>query len=119
MEKPMCANRIYAPIHDIKWSGAEKLVARNAFKNAYSRECKAIQAKLEKMIATASAPSGLWKIHDYLSEQRNQTDEKYDYRYSVLVFVFAKLLNEGWLQENELKGIGEEKMEQIRMAASL
>jgi len=115
----MCANRIYAPIHDIKWSDAEKLVARNAFKNAYGRECKAIQAKLKKMIATASAPSNLWEIHDYLSEQRNQTDEKYDYRYSVLIFVFARLLSEGWLQKNELKGIGEEKMKQIRMEASV
>jgi len=29
------------------------------------------------------------------------TDEKYDYRYSVLLFVFARLLKEKWLKDTD------------------
>ncbi len=111
--------RIYSPIHDIQWSGAEKAIARKAFENAYERECGEVLTELKKMTATASSPRDIWKIHDYLSEQRRNTDEKYDYRYSVLIFVFAKLISEGWLTEHELLGLREDKIEKIRIAARL
>jgi hypothetical protein len=56
------------------WSGAEKKVARKAFDRAYHRKCADIAARMKKMAASASAPSDLRKIHDYLSEQRRIVD---------------------------------------------
>lgn len=56
----------------------------------------------------------MWELHDFLTQQRKATDEKYDYRYSVLIFVFARLIREGWLSEAELAGLGEDKLARIR-----
>ena len=85
-------------MNDIKWSKAEKAAARRAFDTAYQRECSSIAAKLKQMIENAHEPSDIWRIHDYLSEQRDEVDRKYDYRYSVLMFVFSTLFREGWLR---------------------
>lgn len=40
------------------------------------------------------------------SQQRRETDRKYDYRYSVLIEVFARLLSKGWLSQANLSGVG-------------
>jgi hypothetical protein len=59
-------------------------------------------------------PENLWKIHDYLSEKQKETDEKYDYRYSVQILVFAKLVYEGWIQLEDLEGLSDAKLQKIR-----
>lgn len=100
------------------WSGAEKKVARKAFDRAYHRKCADIAARMKKMAASASAPSDLWKIHDYLSEQRRMVDETFDYRYSVLLSEFGYLLREGWPIEADLVGLREDKIEKIKRWAS-
>ena len=100
--------------HEMKWSKTEKETARRAFERAYLKECAAIAAKIREMAATASEPEDLWRIHDLLTKERRQTDEKYDYRYSVLLFVFVRLLNEGWIAEADLQGLADDKLEAIR-----
>ncbi len=102
-----------------KWSQAEKKAARLAFDKAYHRECDVIAAKLIEMIASVKEPEDIWRINDYLSEQRDRTDEKYDYRYSVLIFIFARLVKEGWLTEKELEGIGTEKLEKVQFLMNM
>jgi hypothetical protein len=97
-----------------QWSAAEKKIARRAFDEAYQRQCAAIRANVAKMVATASAPADLWKIHDYLSVQRRAIDKIYDYRYSVLLTVFARLLKEKWLSVADLAGLQESKIEIIQ-----
>ena len=99
---------------NMDWSKKEKDIARKAFKVAYDRECKAILEKVRKMIFEVNDPTGLWRIQDYLKEKRNETDEKYDYRYSVLCFVFARLICEGRIQQKDLEGLAEEKLDEIR-----
>lgn len=101
-------------LRDMNWSKAEKAVARCAFERAYRKECAAIAAKIRKMVATACEPEGLWRIHDLLTKERERTDEKYDYRYSVLVFVFARLLGKRWISEVDLQGLSDDKIEAIR-----
>ena len=71
------------------------------------------------MLGAASEPADLWRIHDYLTEQRDRTDKKYDYRYSVLPVVFARLLKEGWLAEADLMGLSADKLEVIKYLAGL
>ncbi|MDP2156207.1 MAG: hypothetical protein Q8K68_00680 [Nitrospirota bacterium] len=104
---------------DFKWSQTEKKIAREAFDKAYQRECDVIIAKLKKMIKTTKKPDDIWRICDYLTEQRDRTDEKYDYRYSVLIFVFARLIKEGWLTEADLEGIGKDKIEKVQFLLSM
>lgn len=98
---------------EVTWSATEKKIARRAFDQAYQRQCAAIRVRAKKIIAAASTPADLWKIHDYLSKQRRAVDKIYDYRYSVLLFVFSRLLGEGWLTLADLAGLDENKIEKI------
>ena len=41
-------------------------------------------------------------IRDYLNEKAREVDHKYDFRYSVLIGVFARLMAEGWLTPEDL-----------------
>jgi hypothetical protein len=59
------------------------------------------------LIGPIEDSTGLWRLHDYLTEKRKETDEKYDYRYSVLRFVFARLICEGWMHQEDIKGISD------------
>jgi len=61
----------------------------------------------------------IWRLHDYLSEKRRDFDRKYDFRYSVLMLVFSRLVSEGWLKIDDLSGIGDEKVEAIKRTISL
>jgi len=105
-------------MNDLQWSKTEKQAARKAFEAAYARECRAIRAKLVRMLKANDDVRQIWRIHDFLSEERRDTDRKYDYRYSVLVSVFARLLREGWLAETDLSGLGEDKIQQIKDEAA-
>lgn len=78
-----------------EWSKLEREIARQTFNLAYARECKSIEEKLRRRVSELHDPKGLWSIHAYLTEKLRGTDTKYDYRYSVLPFVFARLLYEG------------------------
>ena len=108
-----------AHVQDIKWSKAEKSAARRAFESAYGRECDAITERLNAMIRDIADPDDIWRLHDFLSKKRKEIDRKYDYRYSVLIFVFARLLQEGWLKESDLEGLREDKTYQIKALANL
>ena len=66
------------------------------------------------MLRNEADDGAVWRLHDYLSEKRKEVDQKYDYRYSVLMLVFHRLVFEGWLKEDELEGVGSEKVEMIR-----
>jgi hypothetical protein len=61
-----------------------------------------------------SQPSDVWKIHDYITEQRELIDAKCDYRYSAIIFVFARPLRQGWITEKDLERLHEEKIEKIK-----
>lgn len=102
-----------------KWRQDQKRAARKAFETALERECQAIRAKVVQMLERDRDPREVFRIHDYLTEQRRLVDRKYDYRYSVLIQVFATLLREGWLKEDELSGIGDEKIRKVKELATL
>ena len=104
---------------DFKWSAAEKKIARRAYDRALDRECAAVLVELRRRVAAADPRNDLWSIHDYLTERREDVDRKYDYRYSQLVMVFGTLLRQGWLDERDIVGLAEDKLQAIRMVASL
>jgi hypothetical protein len=43
----------------------------------------------------------------------------YDYRYSILPLVFANLISKGRLVEDELHGLGEDKLGWIQRCSSI
>ena len=104
---------------DIEWTKTEKSVARRTFDSAYRRECEVITKRLSDMIGDIASPEDIWHLHDFLSEKRTEIDEKYDYRYSVLIFVFARLVKEGWLEESDLNGLHEDKVSKIIALATM
>lgn len=95
------------------WSKSEKQAARRAYSLAYARECEAIAVEIRQRVADLRGEDEIWALHDYLTETRREVDEKYDYRYSQLILVFARLVAEGWLSLDELEGLAEEKIERI------
>ena len=105
-------------MNNLEWSKAEKQAARRAYDAAYEKECRAIRAKVVQMLEAEDDVRQIWRVHDYLSEQRRETDDKYDYRYSQLIWVFARLLVEGWITEADLSGLREDKVQKIKYLAT-
>ena len=103
----------------INWSSSEKKIAKQAFDIALKREYAALLDQLKSTAAKAESQDDIWDIHDYLTEQRKLIIRKYDYRYSQLMFLFGVLLRERWLEEKDIAGLAEEKLEHIRSIASL
>ena len=69
------------------------------------------------MASQIQQPSDLWDLEHYLTQRRKEIDRKYDYRYSRLTHVFGRLLHENRLSEEELRGLGEDKLKSIRSLA--
>lgn len=106
-------------MNDFKWTNAEKKVARCAFDNALQAECAALLEMLKGLAAKAETPADLWNIQDFLTEQRKAIDEKYDFRYSQLIFVFGRLCREKRIEDKDLEGLSRDKIDAIRYIASL
>src|ERR1700737_3614456 len=92
-------------MRDLKWSPAEKTIARKAFDRALGRELEAVILETKSKAAKIQEPSGLWELEGYLTHPPQEIDRKYDYRYSVLPLVLANLLTGGRLNANELHGL--------------
>ncbi len=104
---------------DLSWSNAEKEIAQTAFEKAYGREIAVLIQEVRAQAACLSELDDLWQLHDFLSAKRHDVDGKYDYRYSVLVFVFSRLVKEGWLHLDELAGLEQSKLSKIAALARM
>jgi hypothetical protein len=58
-----------------------------------------------------SDPEDIWELHDYLSDIRKEIDNKCDYRYSVLVMIFANLLKQQWLKFDDREGLSADNID--------
>jgi Photoprotection regulator fluorescence recovery protein len=112
MESPPLYNR------DETWAPTEKKLARIAFEKAFERQCTAITQEARRMLERTTAPSEVFRVQEYLTEQRRIVDELYDYRYSRLLEVFGRLLSDGWLREGDLHGLQADKIAKIKREAS-
>lgn len=106
-------------MYELKWSHAEKTVARRAFDLALGKELEALLQEAKRRAARIEEPSELWDLESWLTERRREIDRRYDYRYSILPLVFAQLLRDGRLTEDDLHGLGQEKLELIRRASAI
>jgi hypothetical protein len=100
-------------VTETEWSQAEQNIAQVAFDKAYDREINALIKEINEKASVISQIEDIWGLHDYLSARRHEIDGKYDYRYSVLVFVFAQLVKEGWLLLEDLEGLEASKLKKV------
>ena len=106
-------------MYDLKWSESEKKLSRRVFEAALHGELAEIMAKFKAKAAAVATPDELWAIQDFLAGKQREVEQKYDYRYSQLVLVFARLVREGRITEEQLHGLSEEKLSYIRHIVSL
>jgi hypothetical protein len=65
------------------------------------------------MLENATAPADIWRVQEYLYEQRKTVDRIYRYSYSGLMLIFSILMRDGWLTEADL--VGPNVVSRIRM----
>jgi hypothetical protein len=75
--------------------------------------------KTKQLANQIKEPADVWELEHYLTERRKEVDRKYDYRYSQLTQVFGRLLYERRITEEDLRGLGEDKMKPVRSLAEL
>ena len=96
-----------------QWSETEKTIAKKALQTAYNRETSALIANIRDRAGSIAELEDLWYLHDLLSTKRHEIDGKYAYNFPTLVFDFARLVKEGWLHLDELKGLKPEVLSKI------
>ena len=99
------------------WSKAEKKIAKEAFDKAYQRENKTLIKEIKEY--KLEQPEDIWSLSEMLNKREKEIDQIYDYRYSQLVMVFAILIKRGFLSIDELDGLSEDKLEQIKKINNL
>jgi hypothetical protein len=103
----------------LAWSPTEKRIARAAFDRALDVELAELLAEFRQRVAALERPEDMWPLADWLREKQRAIDDKYDYRYSQLPFVFGRLVREGRVAEDELSGLCDDKLAIIRRIVSL
>jgi len=100
-------------MNDIKWTNSEKKLAREIFESALHKELDEIIAEFKKSAAAVSKPDDLWPLLKRTARKQEEIDQKYDFRYSQILYVFSRLLREQRITEDDLSGLSEEKLAMI------
>jgi hypothetical protein len=106
-------------VSESQWTELEKTIARTAFDKAYEREIEALLKQVREEAGAIAGLDELWQLHDFLSAKRHEVEGKYDYRYSALIFTFAELMKEGWLQISDLEGLASDKLAKVAALARM
>ena len=106
-------------VSETKWSETEEKIAKQALQIAYDRETSALIAHVRDRASSITELEDLWHVHDLLSTKRYEIDGKYVYNSSTMVFDFARLVKEGWLHLDELKGLKPEMLSKISALARM
>jgi glycyl-tRNA synthetase beta subunit len=106
-------------ITGFNWSNSEKKIARRAFDEALETALARALADFKQKAAAAATAADMWEIEEELRRQRHHIDDLFDYRYSQLLFVFARLIREGLLDQSRLAGLSEDKLQAIASSLAL
>jgi hypothetical protein len=117
MSSASATQNTYPYRNDPIWTRSEKVIARTAFDAALKRELQEVMEKTKQIANQIKEPADVWELEHYLTERRTEIDRKYEYRYSQLTQVFGKLLYEGRVSEEELRGLRDDKLKSIRLFA--
>jgi len=99
------------------WSRMEKAIARAVFDAARKRELHEVMQETKERATQIKEPADLWELERYLAQRRKEIDGKYDFRCSRPTRVLGRLLFEGRVSDEELRGLNEDKRKAIRSCA--
>ena len=119
MSDTSATQNTYPYQNEPRWSRSEKALARKVFDAALKRELQQVIREAKQMANQITEPANLWELERYLSERRKDIDRRYDFRSSRLTRVFGTLLCKRRISEEELRGLGEDKMKAIRSCAKV
>lgn len=102
---------------NLRWSNSERKIARRAFEDALNQELQEVVHKTKQMAAEIKEPSEVWDLEQYLAQRRKEINRRYEFREAKLSQVFGTLLYEGRLTEEQLRGLGEDKLKKVRSHA--
>ena len=88
------------------------------FDQALNAELEELIRQAKEMAAVVDEASQLWDFERWLTQRRLEIERKYDYRYSVLPYVFATLIKQDRISKNDLDGLDLGKIEIILGIAS-
>jgi len=106
-------------MHDFSWSAGEKKIARQAFEAAVQAELRDLILEFKAKANAVQEVGSVWEIRDWLDRRQREIDRDYDYRYSQLIVVFAKLVRRGRIDLADLSGLAEDKRQEIKFIADL
>ena len=88
------------------WTKSQKKHAKELYDRALERKYAALMDEIRRW--EIETPDDIWRLRERLNAKAREVDEKYEYRYSRLIFLFARLVHEGYLREEEFAVLGEE-----------
>jgi hypothetical protein len=106
-------------MQNLTWSAKEKQVARSVFERTALQEERELLEYFKSKSAKLENMEGLRALQYEMQEAERKHQQKYDFRYSQLIIVFGRLVREGRIETEALKGLSEEKVEYIDRIASL
>lgn len=98
-------------------SNMEKKVAKRIFDEAFKKENNIIIEKIKELAAKATSYSDIMDIRKYINGSIKRLNQTYNYSYSRLIYVFAELLFEHIISENDLDSFSNDKVDNIRPSA--
>ena len=101
------------------WTAIEQETVQKAFNTAYKRESAAILQLVQTKAGAIAELDDLWHLNDFLNARRHELDGKYDSHSSAVLFTFAGLIKEGWLQIEELQTLSQDKLAKINALARM
>ena len=104
-------------LRSLKWSAKEKAVASRAFDRALKLELDDVLREAKDRASRIEEASGLWELERWLTQRRQKIDSEFDFRYSVLLHVFARLLRVRRIIDDDLQGLSQDKLDLIQLAA--
>jgi len=117
MTSPSAIQNSYPYRNEPIWSRSEKAIARKAFDAALGQELHQVIQEAKRMANEIKQSSELWDLELRLTQRRKEIDRKYDFRGSRLTDVLGRLLYEGRVDEEQLRGLREDKLKPIRSCA--
>ena len=119
MSVPSATQNTYPYPNEPIWSRSERAMARKVFDAALKRELQDVMREAKHMANKIKEPADVWKLERYLTQRRKDIDRRYEFRSSRLTTVFGVLFWEHRISEEELRGLGADKMKAIRSCAEV
>ncbi|MFZ3123838.1 MAG: hypothetical protein WA129_01690 [Acidovorax sp.] len=103
----------------ITWSPKEKQLARKVFERAAAAEEQELLERFKTKAVGLKNLEDLWALQFAIRESEREYQQKYDYRYSQLIVVFARLVREERISIDDLRGLSEDKLKCVEGLAAL